>query len=408
MKIWKHYNRKTRKYEWRARFECNRKTFRPVEDTQEKLLILIGEIRKQEKDVKDVERYKVKREIVEYVPPLSELLDEVLQTIQRPHQQTLAERVFNDFLELLPPEIKVNEIDKTHFQKYIDRRLSQHGKQSKKPITRSTVYRELYLVTGALGKAELYYNSLKSWQVPQLPKPPKNYKRKSKRERLVTAKEFNAVIGELMKSPTGKQTKAHHFSRVRLAHQIEFGFWTGLRRKEICGLKFSQYDEDQNALLNVKRWKTETVTKFFPLSKRAAKIIKERRTLQPDTDFLFTPDGKPIESNYRTLKKICEELEISYGRFTDGGFVAHDLRHNFGTDILQNSDIETARELLGHSDISQTGTYVHTSKDRLREAVRKRDKFNYDEELKGIFKKIEKGEIKEPEFIDRIKKLFDK
>jgi integrase len=206
--------------------------------------------------------------------------------------------------------------------------------------------------------------------------------------------------------PTGKQTHAHHFHRVRLAHILEFGYWTGLRRKEIAGLKFAQYNGEQQAILNVKRWKTDTVTKFFPLGKRAIEIINARRELQKDSNFIFTPDGKPIESNYRTLKNICGDLKIPYGRFTDGGFVSHDLRHNFGTEILRESDIETARELLGHSNISQTSTYIHTSSERLRDAVRKRDKINYDSELEKIFEKVSTGKLKQQEFNEQIKKLF--
>jgi integrase len=225
---------------------------------------------------------------------------------------------------------------------------------------------------------------------------PKGFKKKTKRERLVSDKELASVISELIKPLTGKQTHAHYFHRARLAHILEFGYWTGLRRKEIARLKFAQYDNEQQALLNVKRWKTDTVTKFFPLGKRAIEIINERRKLQKDSDYIFTPSGQPIESNYRTLKNICEDLKIPYGRFTDGGFVSHDLRHNFGTEILRGSDIETARELLGHSNISQTSTYVHTSAERLRDAVRKRDKIDYDAELKRYLKRSEKIKSNSP------------
>jgi integrase len=242
--------------------------------------------------------------------------------------------------------------------------------------------------------------------VPELPELPKGFKKKTKRERLVSDKELATVICELIKPPTGKQTHAHYFHRTRLAHILEFGYWTGLRRKEIARLKFAQYDSEQQALLNVKRWKTDIVTKFFPLGKRAIEIINQRRQLQKDSDYIFTPDRQPIESNYRTLKNICKDLKIPYGRFTDGGFVSHDLRHNFGTEILRGSDIETARELLGHSTISQTSTYVHTSAERLRAAVRKRDKIDYDAELKKIFESVRKDKIKQPEFNEKIKKLF--
>lgn len=406
MKIWREYNKRSKRYEWRARFRLNNKTYRPKDSTKDALLNVIAEIRKQENHEQLNKKYQLKLDVVSYVPTAAELFQKVLPTVPKDHQRTFSERVFEVFLSLLPPLIKVNELSTLHFQLYLDRRLGQTGKQSKQPIKRQTVYKELYAITSALRKAKLYYDALKKWQVPKLPELPKGFKKKTKRERLVSDKELSAVIAKLTKPPTGKQTHAHYFHRVRLAHILEFGYWTGLRRKEIARLKFAQYDDEQQALLNVKRWKTDTVTKFFPLGKRAIEIINERRNLQKDCDYIFTPDGQPIESNYRTLKTICEDLKISYGRFTDGGFVSHDLRHNFGTEILRGSDIETARELLGHSNISQTSTYVHTSAERLRDAVRKRDKIDYDTELEKIFEAVKKNKIKQPEFNEKIKILF--
>ncbi|HXH69797.1 MAG TPA: tyrosine-type recombinase/integrase [Pyrinomonadaceae bacterium] len=370
------------------------------------MLDVISEIRKQENRENTNRKYQLNLEVIFYTPSVAELFEKVLPTIAKHHQRTLAKRVFETFLSLLPPLIKVNELSQIHFQLYIDHRSGQLGKQSKLPVSRQTIYKELYTVTSALKKSRLYYQSLEKWQVPELPELPKGFKKKNQRERLVSDKELADIISELMKPPTGKQTHAHHFHRVRLAHILEFGYWTGLRRKEIAGLQFAQYDGEQQAILNVKRWKTDTVTKFFPLGKRAIQIINARRELQKDSNYIFTPDGKPIESNYRTLKNICGDLKIPYGRFTDGGLVSHDLRHNFATEILHQSDIETARELLGHSNISQTSTYVHTSSERLRDAVKKRDKINYDSELEKIFEMVSTGKLKQQEFNEQIKKLF--
>jgi integrase len=406
MQIWKQYNKRTKRDEWRARFELNKKIFRPAENTKDELLDVIAEIRRQEKAAQNNKKFNLNLEVISYIPTLAELFDKVLLTIQKHHQKTLSERVFETFVSLLPASVKVSELTQIHFQTYLDHRTGQLGKQSKQPIKRQTIYKELYAITSALKKARLYYESLENWKPPELPELPKGFKKKNKRERLVSEKELAAVIAELMKEPKGKQTYAHHFHRVRLAHILEFGYWTGLRRKEIARLKFAQYDSEQQALLNVIRWKTDTVTKFFPLGKRAIEIINARRELQNDSDYIFTPDGQPIESNYRTLKNVCEDLNIPYGRFTDGGFVTHDLRHNFGTEILRESDIETARELLGHTDISQTGTYVHTSTERLREAVRKRDKIDYNSELEKIFKEVKKGTLSQQEFTEKITKLF--
>jgi integrase len=406
MQIWKQYNKKKKRDIWHSRFRLNKKTFTPTADTKTSLLDLIAEIRSQEKIVTENKKYNLNKKVISYIPSISELLDKVLPTIPKHHQQTLCKRVFETFIGLLPTSTKVNELKKTHFQIYINHRNGQVGKQTKEPIRLATIYKELYALSSALKQAPIYFDVLENWQAPELPKLPKGFKKKSQRERLVSDKELSAVIGKLMELPIGKQTHAHYFHRVRLAHQIEFGYWTGLRRKEIARLKFSQYDEEQQAILNVKRWKTDTVTKLFPLGKRVIEIINERRQLQTGCDYIFTPDGEPIESNYRTLKKICKDLEIPYGRYADGGFVAHDLRHNFGTEILRATDIETARELLGHSNISQTGTYVHTSIERMREAVRKRDKIDYNSELEKIFIDIKKGVIDLSEFTTKTKELF--
>jgi integrase len=267
-----------------------------------------------------------------------------------------------------------------------------------------TVYKELYCITGALKESVGRYESLENWQIPKLPELPKGYKKKARRERLVADNELAAVIAELMKDPRGKQLHTK-FHRVRLAHQIQFQYETGLRRKEFAALKFTQFDKSQGALLNVRRWKTDTITKFFPLSKRAIEIIELRRELQKECEFIFSPDGKPIEANYRTLREICKDLDIPYGRFTDGGFVAHDLRHNFATEISQVTDIETAKSLTGHSG-TEIFTYLHTNQQRQRDAVRKREKIDYDGELNQIFEAVQKKKMTREKFVENVKNLF--
>lgn len=407
MKIWKQYNKRTKGYEWRARFRFNKKTFRPVETTKEKLIDLIAEIRSQEKTERDNEKYNLGQDVVLYMPTLAVVFANALPKIAKDHQRTLADRVFKAFLALLPPEIKPVDLSQTHFQRYIDYRGGQLGKQTKQPVTRQTIYKELYAVKSALKKAKLYYDALEKWQVPQLPELPKGFKKSTKRERLISDRELAAIIDELMKPPAGKQTHAHHAHRVRLAHQIEFQFWSGLRRLEIVRLKFSQYDNERQALLNVKRWKTDSVTRFFPLGKRAVEIVEARRELQDDSEYIFTADGEPIPSDYRTLRKICKDLELDYGKFTDGGFIMHDLRHRFASDIIEHSDIRTAAELLGHSNLQQSLDYMHTNEKKLREAIVKRDKIDYDSELGNIFDEVRNGTIEKPEFNEKIKKLFN-
>ena len=243
------------------------------------------------------------------------------------------------FLGLIPDQIKVTDLTKADLQTYIHHRRAQVGKQTGQPIDYTTIYKELSQITNALSKREEFYHHLASWKLPKAPAAPKGLKRKSQRKRIVTRNELAVIIKELRREPSGSQNWNHYFHRVRLADTLEFAFWTGLRRKEISNLKFSQFDPDQEALLNVKRWKTGDIAEVYPLAIRAIEIINKRRELQNGTQYIFTPNGRPIESVYRTLKNVCMKLGVNYGRFDEFGFVPHDLIRNFGTENFRDSYI---------------------------------------------------------------------
>lgn len=208
MKIEKKYNKQKKSYSWHARFKLNNKPFTPKAETKEKLLDLIAEIRSQEKIEKENKKYNLNREVPVYTPTVEEFLDEVLPTVPKDHQRTLSKRVFETFVSLLPPAIKINELKKLHFQLYVNHRSGQLGKITKKPVRLDTIYKELYALSSALKKAPIYYEALENWQMPELPPLPPGHKKRSKRERLVTDRELSAIIAELMKEPEGKQTHA--------------------------------------------------------------------------------------------------------------------------------------------------------------------------------------------------------
>ena len=53
------------------------------------------------------------------------------------------------------------------------------------------------------------------------------------------------------------------------------------------------------------------------------------------------------------------------------GLRFHDLRHTFATRLAEKGiDVETIRDLLGHSSITTTQRYMHSRDERKREAVR--------------------------------------
>lgn len=408
MKIWQHYNKRTKRNEWRARFELNNKTYRVAEDTKDDLLDTIAEIRRQEKTERDNKKFNLNREVVNYEPTVSELLlDEVLPKITNPKQKQTARHAFEDFLSVLPAGLKVRELTTYHFQNYIHFRKNQISEQTGEVLKPQTVNKGAYTISAALRKAPEYFEELENWTRPRIPYLPEE---DSARELNLDIEDFHLLLQTLRKPREGKQTIYTEIHRRRLADDLEFRYETGLRRKEVARLQRKQYIASEGILKNVRRWKTKTTTKIFPLTERAIEIIESRLALETDSPYIFTSNGNPVESDYRTLKNVCAELGVAYGRFDEGGFVPHDLRHQAGTEIVRVADIETAREYLGHSNVKQTTAYLHTNAERLKEAVKRRDevkraKADTEKELKNIFQKVKNGEITEEMFIEKMRKF---
>lgn len=324
---------------------------------------------------------------------LWQLLDRHRETYTKRHRQLLATRVYTLFLSLLPEGIKVTELKTADFQKYVERRSPE--------VNAKTVNHELGVITPALKSGYLYFPELDGWQMPFVPRIAGANRR---RERLVTDAEKQALLDYLRRAREPEELGKNYFHRIRLANWIEFKALTGFRRKEIAALKKTSYDHKECALVNVWRYKTKKPTQYFPLTKRAAEIIEERLELEPESEFIFTPDGLPIRSNYRSLKKICEHLKIPYGRNVVGGFVLHDLKHNFATDMSQITDISTLRELTSNSSDS-LNVYLHTDKKRMKAAVRKLEKQDLSDELGQIFDRVLSGKINKKKFIETVNNL---
>jgi integrase len=189
-----------------------------------------------------------------------------------------------------------------------------------------------------------------------------------------------------------------------VAHSFEFALLTGTRRKEIVTLKWSDYSREQNAL-KIIRHKTGTVTVFAPLPARVIEILKIWRALG-ESEFIFSKGRHATNAAYRILKFACLRLKIPYGRFTSGGFVAHDARHNFVTNLMQNNiDIETIKSLSGHSTSSMVMNYSHSSAESRRKAIDAIDgKTDNERELKQIFECVRSGKMTFEQFAKKLKK----
>ena len=150
---------------------------------------------------------------------------------------------------------------------------------------------------------------------------------------------------------------------------------TGLRRGEICGLKWCDFDEKRGTLsicrnatakkgggVSIGETKTDTGNRLIYLPDSIIKMLKKRKK-KALTEWIFPNPYRPEDpmlpnSAYQKLKKILKKAELPNIRF-------HDLRHTFATHALTSGvDAKTLSKILGHTNASFTlDTYTHVTSD---------------------------------------------
>ena len=155
---------------------------------------------------------------------------------------------------------------------------------------------------------------------------------------------------------------------------------TGLRRGELCGLRWEDLDEGSGHLkvrrsirviaggeLEIGETKTERGMRSILLPPSTLHLLKERRkTAMTPWIFpsLLTPE-RPTSPNaaYQKLKAILKSAGLPDIRF-------HDLRHTFATHALTSGvDAKTLSGILGHTNASFTlDTYTHVTTDMQKNA----------------------------------------
>ena len=155
---------------------------------------------------------------------------------------------------------------------------------------------------------------------------------------------------------------------------------TGLRRGEICGLKWSDVNFTEGTLcikrsvsakagggVSIGETKTGAGMRKIILPPSVATLLREKKP-SAINEWVFphyTDPSGPLhpESAYRKLKTILKNIGLPLIRF-------HDLRHTFATHAMQGGvDAKTLAGILGHTDASFTlDTYTHVTGDMQRNA----------------------------------------
>ena len=156
---------------------------------------------------------------------------------------------------------------------------------------------------------------------------------------------------------------------------------TGLRRGEICGIKWSDIDFNEGTLcikrsvstkegggVSIGETKTDAGVRTIIMPPSVATLLQEKQA-DAISEWVFphyTNPSDPLHpsSAYKKLKTILKNIELPMMRF-------HDLRHTFATHATDGGvDPKTLAGILGHTDASFTlDTYTHVTGDMQRNAM---------------------------------------
>ena len=174
------------------------------------------------------------------------------------------------------------------------------------------------------------------------------------------------------------------YKSVRDRMIITLIYDTGLRRAEVASLKVESFDLKRGVLRIVGKGSKE---REIPLVQSLCEKIVDYLSVREEfvsaeeesapaavsddaTSAFFLTDNKGplyLEFINRVVKRELSNIKGGSGKKTP-----HILRHSFATALLNNgADLNSIKEVLGHSSLAATEVYTHNSFEQLKEVYKK-------------------------------------
>ena len=152
---------------------------------------------------------------------------------------------------------------------------------------------------------------------------------------------------------------------------LELFYGAGLRLSEVQTLDLARVDLIGEQVKVLGKGRKERIVPLGRAAVTAIRRYEPRRTEMlhrhpesGDRHALFLSErGRRISR--RQLQNVVTAMLRTIA--DDAGLSTHSLRHSFATHLLDaGADLLAVKELLGHSSLSTTRIYTHTSKERLK------------------------------------------
>jgi len=173
-----------------------------------------------------------------------------------------------------------------------------------------------------------------------------------------TSKEINEVIDGL--------DVESDFKSIRNKLIVELFYSTGMRRAELINLKLNAINFQSKTIKVLGKRNKERLIPLIPsVIKTIEEYISFKNKITTDTDYLFvTEKGKKIYETlvYRVINNYFSIVSTKVKKSP------HILRHSFATHLLnQGADLNSVKELLGHSSLASTQVYTHNSLEKIKQ-----------------------------------------
>jgi len=154
--------------------------------------------------------------------------------------------------------------------------------------------------------------------------------------------------------------QADGFEQIRDKLIIELLYTTGMRRAELIGLKNTSIDLSQSIVKVLgKRNKERQLPLLLSVVGTVEKYKLLRKDIVSETDsFLITKKGDDIYPTlvYRIINEYFSKVSVKVKKSP------HIVRHSFATHLLsEGADLNSVKELLGHSSLASTQVYTHSN-----------------------------------------------
>ena len=158
------------------------------------------------------------------------------------------------------------------------------------------------------------------------------------------------------------------FSRLRNRTIILTLYSTGMRRAELCNLKERDFDAPRQVFRILgKGSKLREIPVPALICQELSLYLDRSRQEHPDNPegrFFLTDSGKPL---YLAFVNNVVKTELSGVEGFSGKKAPHALRHSLATHLLnRGADLNSIKEILGHSSLAATQIYTHNSFEKLK------------------------------------------